>query len=160
MSRVILLLAIVAVSGCVGTPYLPPTAGPKATLTFVTSGDPTLGYVATLSKVKDINHHGCYDKREDMAKINKGNPFAGHTHNPSDIPIAAGAPIELTAIFAPANLIGQTGCRTSVDFVPEAGKSYELSVRWQKSSCNIQLNELEGGTRTEVKSAKLRHDFC
>ena len=139
---------------------MPPTNGDQISyITFKPEGAPILGYTAFMWMNVDSSKTGCYSEKSTMANINNGNPLASRTNNPSNILILAGERTVLTSVFAPANLMGQYGCRHNVEFVPEKNKSYTLYLHWE-GSCKVRLieNSREGGVN--VKNAIINKKFC
>ena len=159
MKKIIILIFVNVLIGCSITPYTPPKTGqPTAHLTYRVSGNPTLGYTASLWSITDKNNKGCFAARTLMANINNGNPLDMKTNNPSSIPVLAGKEIAITSIFAPANLMSQIGCRQNIQFIPKANEKYILDVQWNKS-CVINIYKSKKEIEEKI-NAKTQSQSC
>ena len=143
MKVILLASAALALSACASAPYVSPSGGQaSAQISFDVDADPLLGYTAAFFELQEFNGRNCSGPTTRMANINVGNPFDIKTNNPREILIAADEPFSMLVIFAPANLLGQRGCREGVSFTPAAGASYLLETKWDRS-CEIKLFQLE-----------------
>jgi hypothetical protein len=148
-----------SLAGCASI-YVQPSAGSAtAMVSFSASGEPVLGYVAILSQRPAPEDHGCFLKLARMAVISKGNPLAS-TNNPPDIAIDAQSESGLRAAFIRAIIAFQHGCIYDLNFKPESGHAYLVSMGWESNSCKANVQEQVGGNWSDPPALTVTRIRC
>lgn len=151
MKRLTVLALALMLTGCLPAYVAPPQGASSVTISFAATGEPTLGFGATLVNIEQPSLETCSFKISKIAQIYEGNPFA-KTDNPPEIPIPAKSLVGLRAFYIPANTLGQYGCTRDVYFIPEQNSKYKITAEWTHSSCNVKLESLDNGQWGPVDS--------
>jgi hypothetical protein len=141
------LIAAVGLAGC-ASPYVPPTSGATAQLTFKKYKDSTTGIQI-------------YDQAETCAS--RHNIALLRSDSEKSIVVKADAPLSITmsvdkaVIPLPVGFVVR-GCNPTVTFVPENGVSYTAELITEHDMCSIRIEQLSSiQTTSDVPKSAVRN---
>ncbi|MBR9813791.1 hypothetical protein GYB61_08055 [bacterium] len=138
---IIVVLSVALLHGCATKPYMPPTTGPLAKITFIAKNNKVGGIAETWQP------NYCSGKPLEIGPVamkHPWNPLSKESFPTIDV--QANVPFDFRIGFYSS--IVSCGFRSR--FTPENGREYEISYNWRRAVCMLAVEEIERNKNNEI----------